>query len=109
LLGLWRWTGTRLQDGTTVAPPDPGQYTITFNSNNTANIQADCNQATANWNVSGNQLTIAIINQTQAACDEDSLSDQYLAWLGAASNYSLNGSALTIDLSQDSGQMTFAR
>lgn len=109
LLGLWKWTGTRLQDGTMVVPPDPGQYTITFNANNSANIQADCNQATATWNVSGNQLSISMGPQTNAACGADSYSDRYLAWLTSANTYAVSGSVLTIDLAQDSGNMSFSR
>lgn len=109
LIGLWKWTGTRLQDGSMVTPPDPGQYTITFNANNEASIQADCNQATGTWNVSGNQLSILIGTQTNASCGEDSYSDRYLAWLTSASTYAVSGPVLTIDLAQDSGNMNFSR
>lgn len=109
LLGLWKWTGTRLQDGSTVVPPDPNQYTITFNANNSANIQADCNQGTATWSVSGNQLVINVGAVTQVLCEDGSLSEQYLAWLGTASTYNVSGAVLTIDLSQDTGSMSFTK
>lgn len=109
LLGLWKWTGTHLQDGSTVAPPDPSQYTITFNADNSASIQADCNQALGIWSVSANQLSILIGTQTNAACGEDSYSDRYLTWLKSASTYSITGSVLRIELAQDSGNMGFSR
>lgn len=108
LLGLWRWTGTRLQDGTTVAPT-AGTYNITFNANNTANIQADCNQGTATWSVSGNQLSIVIGAVTSALCGDGSHADKYIRWLGEASTYSVQGPNLTIVLKQDTGNMNFTR
>jgi heat shock protein HslJ len=109
LSGLWRWTGTRLQDGSTVAPPNPNQYTINFHIDGTAPIQADCNEALARWSVSGDRLSINIVSQTRAECGSDSLSDQYLQWLGQANTYSVQGAILAIDLALDSGRMTLSR
>jgi heat shock protein HslJ len=90
-----------------LAPDDPSLYTLSFNDDGTANIQADCNQVVASYSIDETLLTIEPGPSTMAACPEGSLSDQYIRLLSAASSYTLDGEELEIALFDDAGTMTF--
>ena len=94
----WQWTG-----GTTTNPasqhvvPDPENYTITFNPDDTFNAKADCNQVSGTYSAgSDGAMSITPGPSTLAACPEESQSDLFVAQLTAAGSWKIEGSTLTI-------------
>ncbi len=101
----WEWQETVGGEDAVVAPDDPARYTLAFNDDGTASIQADCNQVVASYSIDESLLTIELGASTLAACEEGSLSDPYLAMLSAASSYEMDGDDLVISLFGDAGTM----
>ena len=101
----WEWQETVGGEDAEVAPDDPASYTLAFNDDGTASIQADCNQVVASYSIDESLLTIELGASTLAACEEGSLSDPYLAMLSAASSYEMDGDDLVISLFGDAGTM----
>jgi len=72
-------------------------YTITFNTDLSLNIKADCNTVGGTYvTTSSGGLTITLGASTKVACPEGSLADQYLAGLSSASSYTIVSNELTI-------------
>jgi heat shock protein HslJ len=94
----WQWIG-----GTTTSPasqhvvPDPENYTITFNPDDTFNAKADCNQVSGTFSAgSDGALSITPGPSTLAACPAESQGDVFVAQLTAASSWTIEGPTLTI-------------
>ncbi len=104
----WEWQETVGGDDAVVAPDDPARYTLSFNDDGTANIQADCNQVVASYSIDESLLTIEPGPSTLALCPEGSLSDAYIRMLAAASSYEMDGDDLVISLFDDAGTMQFS-
>ncbi len=75
---------------------DQSRYTITFNDDGTAVIQADCNVVQAEYVVNDPQITIIPGASTLAMCPEDSLGTQFVTALSGASSYNVYGSGMTL-------------
>lgn len=87
--------------------PDPQNYTITFNTDGTADIKADCNSVTANYTTSGNDLTITLGASTLMYCGDASQDTIYLASLGQVTSYAIVNGDLQLIFSGDNGKMDF--
>jgi heat shock protein HslJ len=87
---------------------DPTRYTILFNTDGTAAIQADCNQVTAGYTTSGSSISITLGAATLAACPEGSQDQQFTTSLASAAIYFFLEGDLYIDLFADAGTMRFA-
>lgn len=86
---------------------DQPNYTIAFNEDGTATIQADCNSVTGSYTTaSDGALTITLGASTMMACPEGSMADQYLAGLSATKSYTVDGDQLTLTLA-DEGTLEF--
>lgn len=78
----WQWTGVvETEPASQSVVPDPENYTITFREDGSAEIKADCNQVGGTYTQQGSALIITLGPSTMAACGEDSLDQQYLAFL----------------------------
>jgi heat shock protein HslJ len=86
---------------------NPENYTLTFQQDGTLNVKADCNNAMGSYSVDGNSLTIDIGPMTKAACPPESLSDDFVKYLGSAAIYFYENGSLFIDLFADGGTMKF--
>ena len=88
---------------------DPTRYTITFNEDGTAAIQADCNSVMATYTADdAGALTLTLGPSTLMACPPDSQVDAFLAELGAAGAYSFaEGDLLLINPAADGGVLRF--
>ncbi|HXZ05963.1 MAG TPA: META domain-containing protein [Ktedonobacteraceae bacterium] len=85
---------------------EPTNYTITFQTDGTANVKADCNMASLTYTTSGKQLTIKAGPMTLAYCGSESLSNEFVQALQLATSYTLQNSTLTIN-SGANGTMNF--
>ncbi|MCB0225273.1 MAG: META domain-containing protein, partial [Anaerolineae bacterium] len=106
---VWAWQQTQMNNGDLFTPDDPGNYTVQFMADGTMSAQADCNQVGGSYTVNDDsQMTITLGPSTLVACPEGSLGDQFTQNLSQANIYSFDGENLLIDLTFDSGTMTFS-
>lgn len=102
----WQWQSLTTAAGTTTIA-DPTRYTITFNTDNTAFIQADCNTVRAETRTDGNSLTIFLGPSTLVACPPDTQDQLFLQSLQTVGNYTVNGNQLVLGNPVDGSTMTF--
>ncbi|MCB0092459.1 MAG: META domain-containing protein [Caldilineaceae bacterium] len=99
----WRWVLEYSPSGEQTAIDEADGYTITFAEDGTVAIQADCNRANGSYTLEANALTITLGPTTLAACPEGSHGDDFLSYLGAATDISYDGPNLSIVLDPESG------
>ena len=102
----WQWVSLTDPQGIT-AVNDPSRYTILFNEDGSANIQADCNSVGASYTTDGSNISITTGPSTLVACADDSLDQQFLAGLSNAAIYFFEADDLYMDLTADGGTMRF--
>lgn len=75
---VWQWESlTNQSTGEATDVPNPENYTITFNPDNTFNGMADCNAIAGTYS-QDNGFSITVGPSTLAFCGEASLDTQYL-------------------------------
>jgi uncharacterized lipoprotein YbaY len=106
----WQWTGFSDPVQGTVDIDAPENYTVEFLPEGLVAIKADCNNGSGTYITDEDgSIDIAISVVTLAACAPESLSDQFLQYLGDVAVYSFDeDGTLILDLSVDAGTMTFA-
>ena len=103
----WQLTNVKFDgQSTNSIISEPDQYTITFQTDGTANVKADCNMAHLSYTTNGNQLTIKAGPMTLVYCGTASLSNEFVQALQEATTYTVQGSTLTIN-SGSNGTMNF--
>jgi heat shock protein HslJ len=104
----WQWTAMQetVPAGQSVVP-NPENYTITFNTDGTAAIKADCNNVTANYTMSGSSLTITPGASTLMYCGDTSQDTIYLASLAKVTSYAIVNGDLQLKFANDGGKMDF--
>lgn len=105
----WTWQKTQYNNDQTSIPADPSRYTITFKTDGTINIQADCNRGGGTYSKKGKQITIKVTHTTRAMCPPDSLDRTFLKDLNTVAIYLFNDGYLYLDLKFDTGTMRFRR
>jgi uncharacterized lipoprotein YbaY len=107
---VWQWTGFSdpVQGDLTIDMPE--QYTVEFMPEGLVAVKADCNNGSGTYITDADgSIDIAIGIVTAAACAPESLSDQFLQYLGEVAVYSFDEDGILIlDLAVDTGTMTFA-
>jgi heat shock protein HslJ/uncharacterized protein YraI len=107
---IWQWVGGREQQSASpYLVQDPEKYTLTFSEDDSLFVQADCNTSRGTYELSGSQLTITLGATTLVACEEGSLSDQFIAQLGQAAKVGSGFGNLAIGLADEAGEMYFNR
>jgi heat shock protein HslJ len=108
LFGTWNWTRFASPAGETISSPDPNRYTVTFASDGTVSVLADCNRGNGAYTADGSSINIQVMAMTRALCAPGSFSDQFVEALNNAAIYFFQNSNLLMDLPMDSGTITFA-
>lgn len=104
----WQANNIVKPDGT-ITFNDPTRYTVTFNADGTANVQADCNTAVMGYTAGADgSLTMTPGPMTMAACPPGSMDQYFLGGLTNAMGYRLEGGSLLIDMLYESGTMSFS-
>jgi len=104
---VWQLTLITKTDGN-ITINDPARFTISFNADGTANLQADCNVGGANYTSGdGNTLSITPTVSTMAFCGVGSFDQIFLGGLTNAMGYRLEDGNLLIDMLYESGTMVF--
>ena len=102
----WQWTAVLDRSAQQVPVDDPAKYTVAFSEDDTIAITADCNQASGEYTLGEDgTLTITLGPTTAAACEEGSLSAEFLAYLGAATSFQFDANGLLILLDPESGAL----
>ena len=102
----WQWVSTTSPAGvTTVA--DPTLYTITFNTDGTAQIKADCNNILAEYTATDGSLSLLLGPSTLVFCGEESQDQDFRTGLESAAAYFFEAGDLYIDMMADAGTMRF--
>jgi len=105
---VWKWA-----DMTETAPahqsvnPQPDNYTITFLTDGTVNIKADCNNVGGTYTLTSTSLTIKTGPSTLAFCGDQSQDTIYLAALAKVNAGSVQGNRLILQFANGGGQMGF--
>ena len=100
---VWQWQGNVSSTGeVTTRPDDPSQYTVEFLPDGTLAIQADCNQATGTYTLTGAQIDLQIGGVTKMACPPGSLMNPFLADLDQVVSYTIQ-QTLTLALAGGTG------
>jgi len=103
----WEWVSTAT-GAEEIVVADPTRYTILFNADGTAAIQADCNSVIANYTANEDStMTITLGPSTLMACPADSQADVLMAALPNVALYSFIDGHLVLDLPVDSGAIRF--
>ena len=103
---LWAWSELVQPDGQSLIL-NPDRYTLKFFADGSLSVVADCNSGTGTYTLDGNAMTIQLGALTMAACGEDSLSDQYLQYLGQVVGFELQGGYLSLILAEEAGSLGF--
>jgi D-alanyl-D-alanine carboxypeptidase len=92
----WQLESLRSVDGPTKTVADPEAYTVTFQTDGTVAIGADCNRVLASWDAAGGSLTINPGPATMALCPPGSLSEAFVAALTGTLDAALSMDSLTL-------------
>ncbi len=103
---IWEWTSTSTPVEV-VDVGEPDKYTMVLGPDGQAQIQADCNRATATYTIEGNSINIGPMAMTLMECGPESLSDRYAQDLSAAAVVFVEDGDLFLDLRADGGTMRF--
>ncbi len=104
----WNWVQTQYSNDFVVAPADPTLYRITFGTDDTVNVQDDCNVLNGTYTAGENgELTIDLRTSTMAACPPGSLHDQFILDLSGVASYLIQDGALFAAIKFDTGVMEF--
>ena len=102
----WEMTAYVTATGSPVEVESPASYTIRFGEDGTLAIGADCNRATAEYAFGADgELTLTPGPATMAVCPGESLGEDFVRWLGAASTFQYDGREFGIFPNPDSGVM----
>jgi heat shock protein HslJ len=104
----WRLVKIMSMDDSTYTPDDPSVYTLAFEPDGTARIQADCNRGTGEWSAeSASQLRFGVIAATQAECPPGSLHARYMKQFEWVRSYVLEDGRLFLATMADGSIIEF--
>jgi heat shock protein HslJ len=102
----WVWVSALYNDGTKVAPRQPGQFTLTFEDGRFS-ASTDCNSASGSYTADDNMITFAQIASTKMFC-QGSQETEFFRLLENTQGYHFTSHGeLILDLKFDSGTATF--
>ncbi len=105
---LWQWTNLEEPaPAPGIGVGDPSLYDIVFRADGTYSAKADCNRLNGTYTMNGSQLTINPGITTLAACEPESMSDQYLSLLWSVTGVGENEGLLVLLLDDGSSAMSF--
>lgn len=105
----WELQQIQLNDGQVFTPDLPENYTAEFTEAGELLVQADCNRAIGAFTVEDDRLlSVTLGPTTLAACPPESISDDFLRFMGSANSFFFRDDELIIELKFDSGAIVLA-
>lgn len=105
----WQWTGQLEQDPPFQASvPNPENYTLTFRTDGTYAMQADCNVGGGAYTIDGAVLSILPGPMTLAYCGEQSSSEVFLLLLSQIGTFASENGDLHLVTQDGNTHMVFA-
>lgn len=105
----WELQQIQLNDGQVFTAEPPENYTAEFTDEGEILIQADCNRAIGAFTVEDDRLlSVTLGPTTLAACPPESISDDFLRFMGSANSFFFRDDQLIIELKFDSGSIVFS-
>jgi heat shock protein HslJ len=105
----WELQQIQLNDGQVFTANPPENYTAEFTDEGEVLIQADCNRAIGAFTVEDDRLlSVTLGPSTLAACPPESISDDFLRFMGSANSFFFRDEELIVELKFDSGSIVFA-
>jgi hypothetical protein len=102
----WQWIAFDEQTGRREIET-PASYRVTFNSDASLTIVADCTNASGSYQGESGKLTIEIGPVNMADCSTQSKSNKFIDLLARATRYVFDGANLRVELADD-GVMSLA-
>lgn len=104
---IWQWERFASNDDSQIIVSDPTKYMLLLKSDGDMYILADCNSGSGLYIKEDSSLTLNLGIITRAICGPDSLSDEYISYLGDVVTYVLEDEKLYLNLKMDAGNMVF--
>ena len=98
----WQWTQLQVTElgwngETTMDVPDPGRYTIVFNTDGTAVLTADCNRSPWTYRTSGRSISLQSHATEWSTCGADSLAQTLVDVLSPSYTHSVGFGTLALE------------
>ena len=105
----WQWVSFQQANspGNITMVPNPESYTLTFFSDDTYYIIADCNSGSGTHTQEGNDLNLGQPTMTLIACGPDSMDSQYLGLLLEVKSASIEDGQLVLYTGNANDRMLF--
>lgn len=105
----WELQQIQLNDGQVFTAEPPESYTAEFTEAGEILVQADCNRAIGAFTVEEDRLlSVTLGPTTLAACPPESISDDFLRFMGSANSFFFRDDELIVELKFDSGAIVFS-
>jgi heat shock protein HslJ len=105
----WNWISYRDPDNKDLTVNAPGRYSLEFNVDDTFVYQADCNQGSGVYQVSGDEIALELGPVTLAVCPEGSQADQFIQLLRDVTSFVHQVPLLALKLDSGSGELLFVQ
>jgi heat shock protein HslJ len=103
---VWQWAQFVDPNRQSVIP-NPENYVVVFTPNGAVGIIADCNTGSGTYTAEGSSMTISIGAMTQVTCGEESLSDDFIRYLGDMDTYVFDNGRLVLNMKADASNLIF--
>lgn len=77
----WQLVAIHSFNDSVFVPDKPENYLLRFRMENRLQVEADCNQAGATWEIDGDSLSITALVTTRKLCNAPSLFNRYIMTL----------------------------
>lgn len=109
LIGIWRLAAMQSPGKAEVTVGPEPRYTLEFATSSRLAGQADCNRFFGGYEHDGKgRIQVLAVGATQAACPPESISNEYLRVIGAATRYELQDARLRLSAG-DGSVLVFGR
>ena len=103
----WQLVAIHSFNDSIFTPADPEKYLLRFRIENRLQIEADCNQAGATWNLEGESISFTQLVSTRKLCIAPSLFNRYIMLLQQAETLNREGDTLILRSSNGVDWMEF--
>jgi heat shock protein HslJ len=103
----WQLVAIHSFNDSVFIPDEPENYLLRFRMENRLQVEADCNQAGATWEIDGESLSITALVTTRKLCNAPSLFNRYIMTLQQTSSVTREADTLILHSSNGVDWMEF--